>query len=257
MPFTLAHPLAVVPLRRTPLPFAALAIGAMAPDTGLFVPLPFGIERATTHTLLAALTLDVVIGAVLWTVWELLLRRPLADGAPPWVRARLDPDQSPWLPRRAGELARLVLALAIGSVTHVVWDAFTHIDGWVVERWAPLRQQVGGMEIWHLLQWVCGALGFSALVVIAFLALRRRRPIRRARVHPWVGPAAVIAPIAAGALAAGAVGAAALGSPAIHTFERGAYYTVRAGIAAAGAVLLTVAALWHLLPAKAPSTIEE
>src|SRR5581483_12465816 len=47
VPFTLAHPAAVLPLRRRGLVFSALVVGSMAPDFEYF----FGLKRPISHTM--------------------------------------------------------------------------------------------------------------------------------------------------------------------------------------------------------------
>src|SRR6185437_16675370 len=79
MPFTLAHPAAVLPLRRIRLMHTVpLIIGAMAPDVPYY--LPWRIAKhipQATHTLIGMFTLDLPIGLLsLLLVW--LLRAPLA-----------------------------------------------------------------------------------------------------------------------------------------------------------------------------------
>src|SRR5512146_1128443 len=86
MPFTLAHPAAVLPLRRLPLMRSVpLVVGAMAPDAPYF--LPWRIAKhipEVTHTFLGMFTLDLPIGAVLLLFFWLLrapLTAPLGPGA--------------------------------------------------------------------------------------------------------------------------------------------------------------------------------
>ena len=47
MPFTVSHAVVALPAVRGPLPAAAVAAGAMAPDVPLF--LPGGLDYAATH----------------------------------------------------------------------------------------------------------------------------------------------------------------------------------------------------------------
>ncbi|WP_199224473.1 DUF4184 family protein [Serinibacter arcticus] len=86
MPFTLAHPAAVLPLRRGPLVTAALVAGALSPDVPYFLPLPRYagawyepfVNATTSHAWPGALTVAVPTAAVLLAVWW-FVRAPLAD----------------------------------------------------------------------------------------------------------------------------------------------------------------------------------
>lgn len=148
MPWTFAHPAAVLPLRRLGLPFSALVAGTIAPDVPSYVP---GLSiRGTTHSWLGVATLDLLIALVLFALWNL------------WRRSK--PTRREWL------LA--VPAALIGGATHVVWDAATHRDEWITDRVTWLEQQHGpllGYEWGQLVSTVVGG-----LVVLVYVVRRRR-----------------------------------------------------------------------------------
>lgn len=123
MPFTISHVAAVLPMRsgRTRvagLPTAPLVIGAMVPD----LPAVLGAVnlRHVTHFGLWALPVDVVLAAVLWCGWVLAVR-PVVAATLPQLAARWPPA-----PARRPVAAWWLLAAALGTGTHLVWDAFTH-----------------------------------------------------------------------------------------------------------------------------------
>src|SRR5690606_27153598 len=63
----------------------------------------------------------------------------------------------------------VVLSLALGVLTHVVWDSFTHGDGWVVQNLGALRGDVVGSLTWaRLLQHLSTVVGLVVLVVVAW-----------------------------------------------------------------------------------------
>jgi hypothetical protein len=85
MPWTFAHPAAVLPLRPLKrLPFGALAIGSIAPDIAYY----FGRFdlAAAAHTLPGIVTLCLSIGLALIALVRVLHRRSL-DCAPTHVMA--------------------------------------------------------------------------------------------------------------------------------------------------------------------------
>ena len=98
----------------------------MVPDLPYFVPSPAG-GTVTTHAWYGPITLDLIMGIGLWIAWQFLLRVPLADMSPAWLRLRLPVP-------RALDPERCVAAgvsVVIGATTHVLWDTFTHPDRWV------------------------------------------------------------------------------------------------------------------------------
>lgn len=174
MPFTLAHPAAVLPLRRAPLlRTVPLIVGAMTPDVPYFLPWRIAkhIPQGMTHTLLGTLTLDLPFGIVLLLfLW--LLRVPLAAPLGPPLRAKclaaLERFGS-----RPGNWVLAPLSLLVGSWTHLLWDSFTHADGWMVSRISALSAPVSFFdytgELCHVLQYASSVLGLA--IMAAWLAL--------------------------------------------------------------------------------------
>ena len=167
MPFTFAHPAAVLPLRHFPLMSTVpLVIGAIAPDVPYY--LPWRIVKhmpATTHTFLGSLTLDLPIGLLLLLfLW--LLRVPLVAPLGPGARAKCLGA----LERFGSQPRNWVLAplsILIGAWTHLVWDSFTHADGWMVQRISALSAPVSFFsytgELCHVLQYVSSVFGLAVL----------------------------------------------------------------------------------------------
>lgn len=190
MPFTASHIAAVLPLTRRPLVPSALVAGSMAPDLPYFVLLyPGGGEY--THTWWGLLLVDVPIALAALLVHRALLLEPALALAPAAVRSRVAHLRAP----RFG-LATAVSAL-VGSTTHLVWDAFTHHDGWGVRLFPVLERDVLGLPGFALAQWVSTVLG--ALLVAVWCARRLSRMPRRpvpARFAPPDRPAAVLAALA-------------------------------------------------------------
>jgi hypothetical protein len=65
VPLTPSHAAAVLLFLRTPLPPSALVIGSMAPDLPYYLPVDVPFR---THTALAVVTTDLLLGIVAWAV---------------------------------------------------------------------------------------------------------------------------------------------------------------------------------------------
>jgi len=206
MPFTLAHPAAVLPLRRTPLLRSVpLLIGAMTPDVPYFLPwrLAKHIPQGVTHTLLGTLTLDLPFGiALLLFLW--FLRAPLAAPLDAGSQAKCSAALERFGSRTANWLLA-PLSLLVGSWTHLVWDSFTHPDGWMVSRISALSAPVSLFsykgELCHVLQYASSVLGLAVLaiwfVLLPVPAPQSRHPERSA------GGPLLLAVLLAGAAAVG------------------------------------------------------
>lgn len=242
MPFTLSHPLVVIPLRRLGLPLTALAIGAMVPDVVLFLPLP--VDYTFTHSLLGLISADLLIGLVLCGLWAAVLRAPLHDAAPSAVRARI--PQPPLHVRPPG--ARTVLLAAagvvLGGITHVLWDGFTHEHGMVVRHLPVLRASAPLFPVYQWLQYGCSLLGLAGILAIIAVALARRTPLPAPRRSRIGGPLVLVIPGVLAALAAGLILGAGWGH---YPLESLVYVLARAVIGVAGLGLAIGCALWWAL----------
>jgi hypothetical protein len=54
--------------------------------------------------------------------------------------------------------------LLIGSLTHVVWDSFTHDYGWMVEHFSVLSTSVARVPLYAILQNLGSLLGIGMLI---------------------------------------------------------------------------------------------
>ena len=176
MPFTFAHPAAVLPLRRfRSLHMAALMVGSIAPDLPYYVPARYNRLMLETHTAMGAFYLDIPLGLAT-LLFCFLLRRPLAVLMTPRARTlylqsmerfKEEPRNWLWAP----------LAIYIGAWAHIVWDAFTHDSGWAVKRIAALSAPITIGDytgtLCHILQYVSSIAG---LLILAIWYFRLRTP---------------------------------------------------------------------------------
>ncbi|MFD6759975.1 DUF4184 family protein [Streptomyces roseolus] len=183
MPFTLSHAAAVLPgLRRDgtargPLVASALVAGSFSPDLTYFaatvVPgaMAFG---DVTHSPVGILTVDVLIAAALVGLW-LTVREPLVGLLPARWRGRVYGvvRGRPWRERRpAGLAAWFAVSAVLGAVTHVVWDAFTHLDRWGTRALPFLSEVVAGFPVYLYAQYGGSALALALLGWFTAWALR-------------------------------------------------------------------------------------
>jgi|tagenome__1003787_1003787.scaffolds.fasta_scaffold20788073_2 hypothetical protein len=178
MPYTLSHPLAVVPIRRyspIPLSFAALVIGSMSPDFGYFVE-QFDIA-AFAHTIPGTFAVCLPSSLFVLAVFY-LVRRAVCFVLPEPHRSALSPLASdrPELSFRA--LAIMAASILVGAWTHTIWDSITHVHGWSVLRFAALREPVaiGSLQLplYQLLQHASSIIGLGGIMLLYFRWLRSR-----------------------------------------------------------------------------------
>jgi hypothetical protein len=179
MPWTFAHPAAVLPLRPLKrLSFGALVIGSLAPDIGYYLG-RFDLA-AFAHTPLGILTLCLPTGLALITLVR-ALHRPVANLLPgPHRQALLSLPLMPRLtsPRVTRDVS---IAIIIGATTHVAWDSFTHGTGHLVAALPILQVQVfvlstRSFPLFEILQHASTALGVGLLLAAYARWLRNVDP---------------------------------------------------------------------------------
>lgn len=183
MPFTLAHPAAVLPLMRRPMVALALVCGALAPDIPYYVRatrIPVSAQSwyepftnaTTSHSLAGLLTVALPLALALYLL--LLAATPPVE----WlVRGRTGTDGATPVPagraRGWAHWAWVAVSLVIGAATHLLWDSLTSADGFLAARFNGLNESAVRSLTWvSLLGHASSVLG---LVAIAVVAWRHRR----------------------------------------------------------------------------------
>ncbi|WP_406407142.1 DUF4184 family protein [Streptomyces halstedii] len=192
MPFTLSHPAAVLPLMRRPFVPAALVAGALAPDVPYFLN-TLGVSETSpedwygpllnateTHSPSVGLAVGLPLAVMLVAGYR-MLRAPVTALLPSGLRLP-EPERTTGLPAKARHTLWLLLSALIGIASHLVWDSFTHGDGFLVTHVQALRAPaLGGLTGARLLQSASTVFGLAAVG----LHLWRRRD--RLRSHGGTG----------------------------------------------------------------------
>jgi hypothetical protein len=154
VPLTPAHAAIAWPLSRlTPrLPLAALVIGMLSPDFEYLLRLAPRGNWSHTLTGVAAFCLPVSLAA--WLVFRAVVKPALVGLLPRAMASTLATPRRelPWL-----RYFWALVAVTLGALTHLIWDAATHEYGWVVTAYPALRERVlpstfGPMPLYRLLQ---------------------------------------------------------------------------------------------------------
>jgi hypothetical protein len=171
MPFPLAHPAAVLPLRRfcpRYFNFPALIIGSLTPDVGY----AFGslnVEYFSHRLLAGSFGFCLPMGLVL-VLGFYLVRSPAVHLLPAlYQRAFL-----PLCQRPIGPLWSIVVSLLIGAWTHQLLDALTHPEFWLVQYMPGLMTPVVsvGPHRFLLCEVLYGCCTFSGVAWLAAVYLR-------------------------------------------------------------------------------------
>ncbi len=259
MPWTFAHPAAILPLRRycpRRLHFPALVIGSLTPDFGYY--LRWLDLARLAHRFPDGLAVCVLSGLLL-LAWFYALREPVCRLLPQPHRGAL---LGCIVRARAGApnpLLTVVLSLALGAATHMAWDGLTHRGGWAVMQALALQEPLfrlwgTGIPAYQCLQQLSTLAGISALVWAYVRWLRAATPdlplyaiaVCAAREERWryrlLGATAAAALICALFVAA----SAATRSPGQFLFDRFVFRLV-VDFTAALVLLLALSAMLYRL----------
>ncbi|MEV7285835.1 DUF4184 family protein [Streptomyces sp. NPDC093252] len=188
MPFTLSHAAAVLPLIRTDgtgrgrLVPAVLIAGTFAPDMTYYAAsvLSGAMEYGdVTHSFPGVLTVDVAVAWALVGLW-LVVREPLVALLPPDRQHRVAALLRCGAPRARVRVRTVwwwYTSAVLGALSHVVWDAFTHLDRWGMRVFPVLGEEIAGSPLYWYLQY--GGSAVAAVVIAVFVGrgLQRMRGI--------------------------------------------------------------------------------
>lgn len=151
----------MLPFFRVLIP-AALVIGSMVPDLPYYVPSP--VSGSVTHTA-AGTWFDLLVGLIAFVWWQAALAPVARSIAPVGVRARLEKERTlrSFLSPRQGIL--VLASLVVGTVTHIVWDEFTHPGRWGARHIHWLATSHSGLGGYEWAQYASGVLGIAILVL--------------------------------------------------------------------------------------------
>lgn len=182
MPFTLAHPAAVLPLKRfcpRHLSFGGLVVGSIVPDTAYLFE-NFKLDTFS-HTFVGSLGYGLPVGLLMaWLFYG--LRRKAVEWLPKTRQSLL----MPMCLHPAPPLIFLAISILLGAWTHLLWDSFTHKNGWLVQQVPLLQIQV--LQLGRHQLFLCQALGYaSSFAGVAWLFLAYEKWLQT--VDPETSPA--------------------------------------------------------------------
>ncbi len=139
MPFTFAHPLAVLPLLRSRY-FSAtgLLVGSIVPDFEYFFKMRSGSEHS--HTLAGIFYFDLPLSFFLAIIFHQVIKVSLIENLPASFQQRLHAlKATDFLLYLKTNLWVFVFSCLFGAGTHLLWDSFTHGGGVMVKEMTILN----------------------------------------------------------------------------------------------------------------------
>ncbi|WP_168193922.1 DUF4184 family protein [Pontibacter sp. SGAir0037] len=182
MPFTASHPAIILPLlklRSKWFSTTGLVVGSLSPDFEYF----FRLEAYSeiSHTLRGIFLFNLPLSFVLATIFHLYVRDEVVHHLPAFLQRRayaVKPVR--WMSYLKRNWLVFSVSAIIGATSHVFWDDFTNVNGYV-QRVLPIIQDgvnVFGKEfiIARLIQHVSTIVG--GLIVAAYILSSASKPVR-------------------------------------------------------------------------------
>lgn len=171
MPFTFAHPAAVLPFRNWSfLSASVLIIGSMAPDLAYFYQMQ--LDGRYSHTIEGIFLLDIPIALGTYMLFHFLVKQCLIPNLPLILRKKLgtllDFDALAYVKRNP---IGLVLSILTGIFSHILWDSFTHSHKDLGFTWASFSQEMiyfkeQEIPLYELLQHISTLVGLALIIFV-------------------------------------------------------------------------------------------
>jgi hypothetical protein len=151
MPFTFSHPAIALPLSIFPKKWfsvTGLVIGSMVPDFEYF--LRMRIKSLYSHSPGGLFWFDLPMGLLLAFLFHLIIRNELLDNLPAFLKSRFSAfRQFNWKNYFIRNWLVVIISILSGALSHLLWDSFTHPDGYFV-RTIPFLSKGSMILGYHL-----------------------------------------------------------------------------------------------------------
>ncbi|WP_318614540.1 DUF4184 family protein [Sporosarcina sp. YIM B06819] len=183
MPLTFAHPAAILPFSRKSryIHFSALALGSMAPDFEYFLTgRPMG---EIGHTFWGFIWFNLPLVLLTYFIYRFFLHETLFNHLPNSLQ---DPDTKRIDSNGIVKIVVFCYSALLGMITHVVWDSFTHINGYMVLKFPDFftySTNIYGFSIplYKFLQH--GSTLFGLTIILIYLNVRASSQKSHNRIH--------------------------------------------------------------------------
>ena len=171
MPYTLAHPILIYPLKNKRFQnyfnFSALFFGAMSPDFDYFLNLNFYGDLGHHFPQTVWFCLITTFSACY--LFHNLTKPALIASLPAFLEEKFSSYQSERFELKSKrDFLVFTYSALIGSFSHLFLDHFTHKTGFFVEKFEFLQSSIFGYQVFKLLQLGLGGLGILALIWFIF-----------------------------------------------------------------------------------------
>lgn len=127
MPFTFSHPAIILPFSKRWFSLTALVTGSMVPDFEYFFRLKAHADYS--HDWDGLFWFDLPLALVLMWIYNKWIKNKLIDHLPNYFNKRLSPLKNTSRRFLKHHWIIIIISILIGGASHIIWDSFTHSDG--------------------------------------------------------------------------------------------------------------------------------
>ncbi len=171
MPFTASHTAIILPLlKRRIFSVSGLIMGSMVPDFEFFIRLEAHVVHG--HSFWPMFWLNIPTALFCITLYHLVVRNQLILNLPLYFQKRFQPFLNfDWISYVRTNYIKVLYSILVGNISHLLWDSFTHYDGFAVTKIAFLNTEYWQIPMYLILQY-----GFSVLGALAILNFISKMP---------------------------------------------------------------------------------
>jgi hypothetical protein len=163
MPFTFSHAVVVLPfLKNRNLSATGLIVGAMAPDLEFFFRMR--TQSVISHTLPGLFWIDLPLAILVVLLFHGILKKTVLLNLPFFLQSRLtELKTNNWFDYFRNNIIKVFVSFLIGASTHFFLDAFTHSDGFFVQKNIYLQMSLLSFPVYEWLQYGTSIIGLLIL----------------------------------------------------------------------------------------------
>lgn len=172
MPLTFAHPAVILPFSRKSryINFSAMVLGSMAPDFEYFLRgQPIG---EIGHTFTGFVYYNLPLVALIYFIYHFFVHQTLCNHLPVSLQ---DTYTNRLESSNTLKVVVFIYSALFGMLTHIAWDSFTHINGYMVLKFPALfanTYNIYGFDIplYKFLQH--GSTLFGIILIVGYMYFR-------------------------------------------------------------------------------------
>ena len=192
MPFTFAHPAIILPLNylsKKWVSLTGLVIGSLTPDFEYF--LRMKIESYYSHTLLGILYFDLPLAILLTFIYHNFVKTELFKNLPQELNLRfVNAEKLNWNTYFTENWKIVIVSIIIGIASHISWDGFTHENGFFVNIFSELKNEIQifgkGIKVYKILQHLSTLIGAVVIAIVIYQLPKTETKIAEINLKYWL-----------------------------------------------------------------------